>query len=247
MSAFDDAQLRSDYGFLEEGSQVVARHVREGTVHGGARLPRRMQDLVRRARHAGVKLVLLPVGMSRREQNTSRFDKKEGCIQWRVEWRWGLSSAIDPRVNESASLMAAAEAHRSELPETMRQAWPAGVEFFLRDDGALATERAQGLDAALRNDDNDDDDHDGGTGGGGEEEHDRQLSSASASKGRAPLMIRIPDASQTLKQILVRCCCMREDALAIFLVTEEGCTRTHHRTERLSSNTPLSRFESGQL
>jgi len=81
-------------------------------------LPRHLQNLVRVASDHGVRLHILPQGMTRRRLNTSTVDVKHSSIKWRVELDFfesvpttgGMAPrfverVVFPRVDESKSLL----------------------------------------------------------------------------------------------------------------------------------------------
>jgi hypothetical protein len=89
VQAFDDAALARDYQFLENAIRSVdsaSRRAQDGNiVSQPARLQPKRQELERQARHRGVRLELLPHGMQRQRENTSRYDARRRMLRWRVE------------------------------------------------------------------------------------------------------------------------------------------------------------------
>lgn len=93
MNKFDDMALVRDYRFLEGVVRAVdsgkrtrretERPAAARTSHSGLTPAR--QHLLREATHRGVKLELMPHGMQRQRENTSRFDARRRSISWRVE------------------------------------------------------------------------------------------------------------------------------------------------------------------
>ncbi|XP_020190247.1 uncharacterized protein [Aegilops tauschii subsp. strangulata] len=87
LAQFDDNQLLSDYNLLEETSQVreTAHRLLGGfgrnygcSFEGrhGAQLPPWLSFLRKAAERRGVRLAFQPIGMTRREQNRSRHDRR---------------------------------------------------------------------------------------------------------------------------------------------------------------------------
>ena len=110
---FDDRVVHRDYQFLEgvvravDGGKRRRRDVEpsEGTNRQGFLPPARHQ-LLQRARERQVLLELLPPGMQRQRENTSRYDHRRRRICWRVEVEFdvaGLRHCL-PNVAESTTL-----------------------------------------------------------------------------------------------------------------------------------------------
>ena len=95
ISGFDDTALVRDYRFLEgvvRASDSAKRTRREtekpaGVARQSGLTPAR-QNLLRHARDRGVQLELLPHGMTRQRENTTRYDGRRQSIAWRVELRF---------------------------------------------------------------------------------------------------------------------------------------------------------------
>ena len=96
VQAFDDTALTRDYRLLEGMVRAVdssKRRRRETerpsaarTAHNGLTPAR--QHLYREASKKGVQLELMPHGMQRQRDNTTRFDARQRSILWRVELRF---------------------------------------------------------------------------------------------------------------------------------------------------------------
>ena len=111
---FDDALLVRDYRFLEgvaRGVDSGKRGLRETerpamTTRDSGLTPGR-QNLLRQARERGVQLELLPHGMRRQRENTTRYDARRQSIGWRVELRFvdeGVLHVV-PCVPEGCTLL----------------------------------------------------------------------------------------------------------------------------------------------
>lgn len=129
LAQFDDNQLLSDYNLLEETSLVRESAHRllgdfgrnfgcnfEG--RHGAQLPSGLSYLRKAAERRGVRLAFLPRGMTRREQNRSRHDKRSDCIYWTVEWKFNSTDIVltDDQTDENASLLSLLEKHLTPSP-----------------------------------------------------------------------------------------------------------------------------------
>jgi len=113
--------LRSDLRFLEdvarESEQAKRRRIGG---RGRDRLSRRTQLLLAAAKKRDVKVLLLPPGMSRRQANSSFFDKKEDVVLWHIEWlREGFSPKESPQLHsENVTIQEAFQAcFPSDAPE----------------------------------------------------------------------------------------------------------------------------------
>ena len=113
---FDDAALGRDYRFLEDldravdGSKRALRNDAPPTPpkikNNGSLTPAR-QTLVRHASERGVQLEMLPVGMTRQRENSTRYDGRRRSLGWRVELRFvdaGVLHAL-PCVPEDCTLL----------------------------------------------------------------------------------------------------------------------------------------------
>lgn len=47
-------------------------------------------------RRRGVQLHLLPMGMAARKANTTRFNAKQGIVEWRLEWSFPSAPGFKP-------------------------------------------------------------------------------------------------------------------------------------------------------
>lgn len=114
VQAFDDAALFRDYSFLEGVTRAVdsGKRTRRETaqpvaaMRNGGLTPAR-QNLLHHARERGVQLELLPHGMTRQRENSTRYDGRRRSIGWRVELRFVDAGVLHvlPCVPESCSLM----------------------------------------------------------------------------------------------------------------------------------------------
>ncbi len=141
INKFSEAMLLRDYRFLEEvarSADASHRGIREygtmrvplnrGRGRGGRgrgrgghtpkafglpHLPRHLHLLMRAAKDRSVSLRLMPLGMQRHIDNTSRYDTKQDALWWRVEWLFLLEDgsslrAASYRVPDDAGVAAAA-------------------------------------------------------------------------------------------------------------------------------------------
>ena len=112
MSNFDEQTLLRDYQFLENGTRTLDsadRRLQKAAPNEpqaqSTQSPAR-RELLREARRRGVLLELLPQGMQRQRENTSRHVRREHAMRWRVEvvfCRAGVRHA-EEAVDESTSL-----------------------------------------------------------------------------------------------------------------------------------------------
>lgn len=91
MSNFDEQTLLRDYRFLENGTRTLDsadRRLQKAAPNEpqaqATQSPAR-RELLREARRRGVLLELLPQGMQRQRENTSRHARREHTLRWRVE------------------------------------------------------------------------------------------------------------------------------------------------------------------
>ena len=91
MSNFDEQTLLRDYQFLENGTRTLDsadRRLQKAAPNepqGHATQSPARRELLREARRRGVLLELLPQGMQRQRENTSRHVRREHTLRWRVE------------------------------------------------------------------------------------------------------------------------------------------------------------------
>ncbi|XP_037416071.1 putative box C/D snoRNA protein SPCC613.07 [Triticum dicoccoides] len=129
LAQFDDSQLLSDYNLLEETGLVRESAHRLlgdfGRNYGcsfegrhGAQLPSWLSFLRKAAERRGVRLAFLPRGMTRRERNRSRHDRRSDCIYWTVEWKFNSTDIVltDDQTDENASLLSLLEKHLTPSP-----------------------------------------------------------------------------------------------------------------------------------
>ena len=103
MQTFDDTTLKRDFGFLEgvvRGVDSSKRARREterpagpARYHAAGLTPAR-QHLLRHASERGVQLELLPHGMTRQRENSTRYDARRQSLGWRVELRFVDAGAL---------------------------------------------------------------------------------------------------------------------------------------------------------
>lgn len=121
LSQFDDNLLVSDYNLLEEVKRVAESAQRARTkLCGNAhfKLPFHLNSLRSAAASRRTKLLLLPNGMSKREKNRTRYDKRKKSIFWTIEWRFHSTDVIlqDHGVNENMNLYSIIENHLKPGP-----------------------------------------------------------------------------------------------------------------------------------
>lgn len=105
MAKYTDSDLLSDYRFLEDVDRLaytVAHDSRKSWKRWG-----NQASLLRwKAKESGVDLRLMAPGMSKRKQNSSKFNKTEQCILWRIHWLFPQAGVeyIDKWVSEHSVL-----------------------------------------------------------------------------------------------------------------------------------------------
>ncbi|CAA6660584.1 unnamed protein product [Spirodela intermedia] len=127
LSQFSDDLLISDYNLLEETLRVTesARRMRGITGgcpggmgrHSGFKL--RMLGVLRKAAfRRKVRLLLLPAGMSKREKNHSRYDRRTKSIFWTIEWHFHSTDVVltDRSVDERMNLISVMGKHLKPTP-----------------------------------------------------------------------------------------------------------------------------------
>lgn len=91
VNKFDDTQLRRDFYFLEDCRRALessATHRPRDSLHYTyAALPPPLHALREAAKKRGVLCQLVSEGMKKRDENTTRFDKKTDTMIWRCEFR----------------------------------------------------------------------------------------------------------------------------------------------------------------
>ncbi|KAL5081079.1 hypothetical protein RYX36_009500 [Vicia faba] len=121
ISQFDDNILLSDYNLLEEVKRVAEVALRTRTKLGAStyfKLPHHLKSLQNAARSRSTKLLFLPNGMSKRENNQSRFDYRKKSIQWTIEWHFHSTNIVlhDHGVHENSSFDTILEKHLKPGP-----------------------------------------------------------------------------------------------------------------------------------
>ncbi|CAK8532405.1 unnamed protein product [Lathyrus sativus] len=121
ISQFDDNILLSDYNLLEEVKRVAEVASKTRTKLGVStyfKLPYHLKSLQRAAGSRRTKLLFLPNGMSKRENNHSRFDNREKSIHWTIEWRFHSTNIVlhDHGVHEDTSFCTILEKHLKPGP-----------------------------------------------------------------------------------------------------------------------------------
>lgn len=115
LSDFTERQLLSDYKFLEEAARLHDVAQRSEAPRPARQLPLGLQNFVDEAQRRGIKYELLPPGMQRRKQNSSRFDRRSRTIFWHVHWCFPSvkESVHDLRVSEQTPLKQILQQHIS--------------------------------------------------------------------------------------------------------------------------------------
>lgn len=85
------------------------------------------------------RLLSLPLGMSKRDKNQSRYNQKNNCIYWTVEWRFHSTDVVlfDHGVDEYGSISSVIEKHLAPSPwnNQLRQFCDISLDdlsFFIR-------------------------------------------------------------------------------------------------------------------
>ena len=111
---FNDTELVRDYRFLEgavraidSGKRTRRETEKPANVTRQSGLTPARQNLLRHARERGVQLELLPHGMTRQRENTTRYDGRRQAIGWRVEMRFVDAGVLHvvPCVPEGCTLL----------------------------------------------------------------------------------------------------------------------------------------------
>jgi len=135
---FTDADVVSDYRFLEEARLEKDRAKRWRPQHGSGsdaavrsdRAPAPAKSValvVQKAEARGVRLRRMPDGMTRRVANTTHYDRRRDLMRWRVEWLFRAPAAAsepasvsastsDAKVDETTILRDALAAHLRPVP-----------------------------------------------------------------------------------------------------------------------------------
>lgn len=107
-----DDDLASDYHFLEDLLRVVGAAGRGSAKVGGSSANARdhspaRKKLRQQAEARGVRLKLLPAGMERMRDNTSRYDARTQRIRWRIELFFEAAGErhVETGVDETHSLV----------------------------------------------------------------------------------------------------------------------------------------------
>ncbi|WOL00868.1 box C/D snoRNA protein 1 [Canna indica] len=118
---FDDNLLLSDYNLLEE-TKRVAESAHRAIVDFGSnirfQLPMRYRMLRNAAYRRKTRLLVLPLGMTKREKNQSRYNQRKNCVYWTVEWRFHSTDIVlmDHGVDEHVNLSTIIEKHLAPSP-----------------------------------------------------------------------------------------------------------------------------------
>lgn len=100
---FDDNVMMSDYSFLENAGRLA-----DTVSNKNSRKQLRTQAmlLLKNSQHSGVRLHLMPVGLSKRTENSSWYNIRKKCIEWQVRWIFPQAEAVyvDERLSEKEIL-----------------------------------------------------------------------------------------------------------------------------------------------
>ncbi|CAE5956562.1 unnamed protein product [Arabidopsis arenosa] len=122
LSKFDDNLLLSDYIMLEETKRVAESALRTRNQlcknRYSYKLPYLLRSLQNAAYSRRTKLLYLPSGMLKRENNQSRYDNRSKCISWTIEWRFHSTDVIlvDHGVGEDTNLCSVIKNHLKPGP-----------------------------------------------------------------------------------------------------------------------------------
>ncbi|KAG2375114.1 hypothetical protein C9374_010118 [Naegleria lovaniensis] len=114
LKEFNDRHLKSDYNFLENLQSQTFHWSRQRDLekidsHTYQYHHPKVRELQYRATQKGIRMELMPQGMSKREQNTSYYNKKLDKIFWRLEFIF--VNELDHQTGEPCHVV---EAHLSE-------------------------------------------------------------------------------------------------------------------------------------
>ena len=84
MTDFNDTKLLRDYHFLDSAMKSVESAGRRSE-EAASNIPKARKEMLKQARQRGVQLELLPAGMQRERENTTRYEKHNRRMRWRVE------------------------------------------------------------------------------------------------------------------------------------------------------------------
>ena len=115
---FNDGTVLSDYKFLEEAKlvQEVAKRAKPPTPR--FQLPQHLNSLVYQAGRKGVTLQIMSPGMERRRLNSTRYDRRNKSLSWRVEWSFVKAGckAVNARASDNKVLWDLLQAHLNPPP-----------------------------------------------------------------------------------------------------------------------------------
>ncbi|GLT32148.1 hypothetical protein SLA2020_068350 [Shorea laevis] len=121
LSEFDDNLLVSDYNLLEEVKRIAESAQRTRAKLCGYshfKLPFVLRSLRSAAASRGTKLWFQPSGMSKRENNQTRYNQREKFISWTIEWQFHSTDVVivDHGVNEERNICSVIENHLKPGP-----------------------------------------------------------------------------------------------------------------------------------
>ena len=102
IQAFDDAALAHDYRFLEDAIRAVdsSKRRKRDIEQQASPAPRHntttpaRQTLAKQARDRGIRLELMPSGMQKQRENTTRYDGRRRQLIWRIELRFSAAGVL---------------------------------------------------------------------------------------------------------------------------------------------------------
>lgn len=123
--------------------------------HAYFRLPFHLKSLRTAASSRRTKILFLPTGMTKRENNQTRYDKREKTIFWTMEWRFNSTDIVlvEHGVNENSKLSTILENHlqpspwKTQLHKFCEQL--DSLKFFVRMYPKGATSPFRELDSTL--------------------------------------------------------------------------------------------------
>jgi hypothetical protein len=87
-------------------------------------LPQHLSSLVHQARLRGVRLLIMPPGMQRRQCNSTRYDYRNRKLTWRLQWRFPAAAAVVGQSEQSSSSEQAAAATAVATAQSGPEAHP---------------------------------------------------------------------------------------------------------------------------
>ncbi|KAL6771756.1 hypothetical protein ACKKBG_A27700 [Auxenochlorella protothecoides x Auxenochlorella symbiontica] len=133
----DERSLLSDLRFLEEVQLADEVAKRAAPARPAMLLPRGLQTLLQQAKRRGVELHLLPMGMAARKTNTTRYNPKQGIMEWRLEWKFQSAPNFKPvnaRVKESVVVGDLLDQHLASLSASLSSPDKSALQAYIDAD-----------------------------------------------------------------------------------------------------------------